>query len=362
MKNRIISVLLIFVLVFSGTSCSVSQQDKSDGATKVVVDCFDRTVQIPENPKRVTCMYASTAHMMAMLGKENLIVGCVDGIKRDVYMRYRISDIDSLNEPYQNGSINAEELASMDTDLVLLRSDVAMSESEMEKLDKLGIPYVVVDYYSVDQLKRAITLMGEIFDEQERAAAYIGFMEDTFKLVSDKVSGIKQDDRYRVYHSLTEATKTDVKGSICGEIMDVAGIVDVSIENGLTSTQKNTTTTLEEIYTWDPYAIVANEYLVADYIRAQKKWQGLTAVKENRVYTLPIGVTRWCHHGSMEPHMGSLFLAELFYPDLFSDFDMNSYIKDYYEKFFGLTLDDNDLKGLLDGTGMRKLNPSLKVE
>ena len=60
--------------------------------------------------------------------------------------------------------------------------------------------------------------------------------------------------------------------------------------------------------------------------------------------------------------MGSLFLAELFYPDLFSDFDMNSYIKDYYEKFFGLTLDDNDLKGLLDGTGMRKLNPSLKVE
>lgn len=60
--------------------------------------------------------------------------------------------------------------------------------------------------------------------------------------------------------------------------------------------------------------------------------------------------------------MGSLFLAELFYPDLFSDFDMNSYIKDYYEKFFNLTLDDNDLKGLLNGTGMRKLNPTLKME
>lgn len=271
MRNRVISVLLIFVLVFGGTSCSVSRQGRADGATKIVVDCFDRTVQIPENPKRVTCMYASTAHMMAMLGKEDIIVGCVDGIKRDVYMRYRIPDIDSLNEPYQNGSINAEELVEMNTDLVLLRSDVAMSESEMEKLDKLGIPYVVIDYYSVDQLKRAIALMGEIFDEQERAAAYIGFMEDTFKLVSDRVSVIEQDDRYRVYHSITEATKTDVKGSICGEIMDISGVVDVSIENGLTSTQKNTTTTLEEIYSWDPYAIVANEYLVADYIRAQKK-------------------------------------------------------------------------------------------
>lgn len=362
MKNRIISILLVFVFVFSGTSCTASRQDGTDGATKTVVDCFDRTVQIPKNPKRVTCMYASTAHMMAMLGKEDLIVGCVDGIKRDVYMRYRIPDIDSLNEPYKNGSINAEELVEMNTDLVLLRSDVAMSESEMEKLDKLGIPYVVVDYYSIDQLKKCIRLMGDIFDEKERAESYIKFMEDTFKLISDRVSGIKDENRYRVYHAITEATKTDVKGSICGEIMDIAGLVDVSIENGLTSTQKNTTTTLEEIYKWDPYAIVANEYLVADYMRAQKKWQGLTAVKEGRVYTLPIGVTRWCHHGSMEPQMGSLFLATLFYPDLFSDFDMDSYIKNYYENFFGLVLSDEDLKGLLSGTGMRKLNPSLEME
>lgn len=362
MKKRVISLFLVFVIVLSGTSCSVSEQAGSDGATKAVEDCLGRTVEIPKNPKRVTCMYASTAHMMAMLGKEDLIVGCVDGIKRDMYMRYKIPSIDSLFEPYRNGSINAEELVEMNTDLVLLRTDVAMSESEMEKLDKLDIPYVVVDYYSIEQLRNCITLMGEIFDEQERAASYLKFMDDTFDLVSKRVSVIADDDRYRVYHSITEATKTDVKGSICGEIMDIAGIVDISIEKGLTSSQKNTTTTLEEIYSWDPYAIVANEYLVADYIRAQKKWQGLTAVKNGRVYTLPIGVTRWCHHGSMEPQMGSLFLATLFYPDLFSDFDFDKYVKDYYEEYFGLSLSDDDLKGLLDGTGMRKLNPSLEME
>ena len=355
-KNWIMRLGIVFLLALAVLALPGCQKQTATttGPTKTIVDCMDRQVVIPQEPKRVACLYASTAHMVAMLGEADKIVGIPNGIKRDVLMAYKIPDIDAISVPFQDGAINIEELLATDTDLVLIRQSTAVNKGETEKLDKAGIPWVVVDYASLAGLKKAVAVTGEVFNRQERAAGYNADLQQTLDLVASRVSQIPETTRVRVYHAVNEAARTDLKGDLCSQITDVAGAINVSTEGGsLITDAEKTMTTLEQIYTWNPDAIIANDINATKYMLSDSKWSGLGAVVNQRVTTLPIGVTRWCHPGSMEPHMAALFIAMHFYPEQFSDIDLSQTTKDYYQQWFDLDLTDENIAAILSGAGMR---------
>lgn len=356
MKNnncRLCFLLVVLLLLAILPGCQ-AKDFTSSVPTKTITDCMDREVVIPADPQRVACLYASTAHIMAMLGQENKIVGIPNGIKRDVLMSYKRPDIASVSVPFQEGAINIEELLATNTDLVLIRQSTAVNEGEVEKLDKAGIPWVVVDYDSLEGLKKAVAVTGNVFNQQERAVGYNTYVQSTLDLIAQRVNGIPESSRVRVYHAVNEAARTDLKGDLCSQITDVAGILNVSTQGGsLITDAEKTMTTLEQIYAWNPDAIIANDINATKYILSDSKWSGLKAIANQQVTTLPVGVSRWGHPGSMEPHMAALFIAKHFYPDLFSDINLSQTTKDYYKQWFGLDLTEEDISAILAGEGMR---------
>lgn len=354
----LISILLILIMLFTVSGCGDGAGNS--GAVKTVTDCMGRQVEIPEEPENVACLYASAAHLMLMLDEQEKIVGCPNGVKTDVLMQMKYPQITETATPHQEGSINAEELLRIDADLVLLSMSLAVDEGEMAKLDDLGIPYVVIDFYNIDELRTAVDVAGQVFNKEKQAGEYIKFFDDTMAMVDERLSDVDMADAPKVFHSVNEATRTDPQDSICNEIMSRAKVIDISAAKGTASTDKNAYITLEEIYSWDPDAFVANEYSVTEYILSDSKWAGLTAVKNKAVYTLPVGATRWCHPGSIEAHMGVLSIAQQFYPEKFKDFDMEAYVADYYETYFGLELDEQTVKNILSGEGMRKSNSPMQ--
>jgi iron complex transport system substrate-binding protein len=357
MKNKKISYFLIIALILflliPVTGCQQTTA-KIDGPTKTITDCMHHEVVIPDDPQRVACLYASTAHIMTMLGQESKIVGVPNGIKRDVLMSTKIPDLQNLSVPFHSGSINVEELLAIHTDLVLLRYNTAQNKGEVEKLDKAGIPWVVVDYLNLEELSQAIRVSGTIFNVSEKAEAYNTYLTDTLNLVSTRVNTIPTTSRIRIYHAVNEAARTDLNGDICSQISDTAGVINVATQGGtLITDAEKTMTTLEQIYSWNPDAIIANDLNTTNYILTDSKWTGLQSVKNKNVTTLPIGITRWDHPGSMEPHMATLFIAMHFYPDLFLDIDLKQEVKNYYATFFNLDLDDASIASILSGNGMR---------
>jgi iron complex transport system substrate-binding protein len=353
-QKKNFSLFLAFFLLISLLSGCQNQMPAANVPTKTIVDCLDREVVIPENPQRVACLYASTAHLMAMLGVTDKIIGIPNGIKRDVLMSYIIPDVDTLSVPFQDGAINIEELLATKTDLALIRQSTAENKGEVEKLDKAGIPWVVVDYSSLESLKKAVTVMGAVFNKQERAAGYDAEIQGILDLVAQRVSAVPETSRIRVYHAVNEAARTDLNGDICTQITDAAGVINVSAQGGnLISDSEKTMTTLEQIYVWNPDAIIANDINATKYIQTDSKWSGLGAVINERVTTLPVGVTRWCHPGSIEPHLAALFIAKHFYPDQFNDVDLTAVVRDGYQKWFGLELSDENIAAILSGEGMR---------
>lgn len=358
-RNRATWLLLIMMIVFlvipAMTGCS-NLSGEGDGKTREIIDCAGRAVKIPEDPKRVACLYAPTAHMMALLDKEDRIIGAPDGVRSDVLIQMKYPEIQEVAVPYQEGSINVEELLRIDADLLLVRKDTIHKEGEVEKLEKLNIPYVVVDYASIDELYGAIRVAGSVFNEKEKAEEYIAFAQETMDLVEAELEDVAVPGPV-VFHSVNEATRTHAKGDICSEVMELGGVEDILMEGAegeLITDGGKVYTTLEQIYAWNPDGIIANESAVTRYIMEDPKWAGLDAVKRKQVYTLPVGVSRWCHPGSIEPHMGALAIAVMFFPEEMGDIDLATYTKEYYRKYFGLDLDDETIERILSGEGMRK--------
>lgn len=354
-KKTVVFILVIALLLFF-SACGSDSSGAGLENTKVVSDCLGREVHIPEKPENVTVLYASTAHMMAMLDEGEKIVAAPRGVKSDELMIMKYPDITHVPTPAEENSINIEELANLNTDLALIRRSTFENEGETEKLDKLNIPYLVVDYESIAELKEAVLVMGQVFDKNDRASEYIDFLEKTIDMVVDNIADVSKADYPNVYHSVNEAIRTDSDNDICMEIMELSGVKNAASGKNLNSEDNKNYTTLEEIYNWEPYAIIANEYSVTEYILSDSKWSGLSCVKSGRVYTLPVGATRWCHPGSMEVHMGVLAVADMFHPNEMGEIDMKEYTKDYYKEFFDLELEDELIEKILSGKGMRLSN------
>jgi iron complex transport system substrate-binding protein len=110
---------------------------------------------------------------------------------------------------------------------------------------------------------------------------------------------------------------------------------------------------MEQILLWNPDIILANEPGVADVIRKDPKWAPVTAVKQDRIYQLPIGISRWGHPGSLETPLAILWTAKVIYPEKFIHINMHDEIKYFYNRFFNHELSDEMVEQILSGRGMR---------
>lgn len=357
-KIKYLSIIAaIFILILmTGCASKLDGNKTSEANSSVtVVDYLGREVSIPQPVKRIACGYAYTGHVTTMLGRGDDIVAVVDGLKRDKVLTDMHPHIKELPVPFGTGTINIEELLSCNPDVVFLKIDTAINKSVTEKLDSLNIPYVVVDYTTIEEQINTFTLMGKVLGEEEKIEKYIYYynkiMVDTKKITDS----IPEYSRAKLYHSVNEAVRTDLKGSIAAQWIDITGAINVSTQDELKVSGDKSYATLEQIYLWDPDIIIANEAGVPEYILSNEQWASLRAVKENNVYQIPVGISRWGHPGSLETPLAILWTSKLLYPDYFEHINMEEETRNYYAVFFDLELNDDDVYKILSGKGMREL-------
>jgi iron complex transport system substrate-binding protein len=349
--------MLLFVLFAAGCANNKTPvETSSDSKTSdfvTVTDFIGRQVQVPEKVERIACLYAYTGHVVTMLGKGSDIVAVVEGLKRDVMMTEMSPGIRNAVVPSAEGAVNIEELVKVNPDLVFIRNDTAQSKGEIEKLEKSGIPYLVVEFRNIKEQMYSIEMIGKAIGAPEQAKKYNDYYQRCIDLVQTRVAGIPEKERVRVYHSVNEATRTDARDTLPADWLNVAGVINVSVNENLKLLGNKYYASLEQILMWDPEVILANEAGVADYILTNKQWSALSAVKNKKVYQMPNGVSRWGHPGSLETPLAILWTAKTIYPDLFTDLDMVAETKAFYKDFFRYEVSDDEVAKILSGIGMR---------
>lgn len=361
--KRTCAILILFLVLLSLLLSGCAADKTTGGAAAVkaekavktisVVDFAGRDVRVPQNVKRIGCLYAFSGHVVAMLGKEKNIVAVVAGLKRDKLLTRMYPSIKNAYVPYSEGSVNIEELMNANPDIVFVQSQTANSKGEVEKLKISHTPYLVVDYRNMKEQQNTIAMIGKATGAQDKAKKYNAYYQHCIDLVRKRVQNIPWQQRVRVYHSVNEATRTDTRNSLSADWIQTAGAIDVSVNGKLKLFENKYYAGLEQIYLWDPEVILCNEEGVANYILTNQKWAGLKAVKNHEVYQMPNGISRWGHPGSMETPLAILWTAKTLYPDRFKDIDMREETKKFYKEFFNYPLNDAMVDRILSGEGMR---------
>lgn len=354
--KTIITSGLLLCLLLSLLLCSACSKEEQTGtpsktASKTITDCNDRKVEIPVQINRIACLCPESGYILAMLGQGDKIVAVVDGLQRDLILTDMYPNIREAPKPKVSGAINIEELVRTDPDVVFVKADI--SSAEAEKLNKSHIPFLTIEFNSIKAQQYAIAMIGKAIGMSEQAEKYNKYYQSRMEMIQARVADIPEDQRVRVYHSLNEATRTDVKGSLSSEWLNATGALNVALSGELRNLEGKYFASLEQILLWNPDVILVNETAVADYILSSKQWAPLQAVINQRVWQLPSGISRWGHPSSPETPLAIMWTAKTIYPDKFADLDMAAETRFFYKEFFGLDLADEVVDRILNGGGMR---------
>ena len=317
-----------------------------------LVDSADRTVTVPFDPKRVATLYAVSGHITCMLDKGDRIVAVNNGLKRDVILNELIPTIDDATMAVSSGKINMESLLEKKIDLAFISLDMYHDTQQIKQLESFDIPYVVVDFQSIDQQKNVVSFMGEIFDANEEAQNFVMFYDDIIAILDQDLLDLADDEKIKVYHSINEANCTVANDTFAADWMKYAGGLNVSLGTALEKDGDKYYTNLEQIILWNPEIIFCNEWGVSDYILKHPQWQLIEAVKKEKVYQMPIGISRWGHKTSIETPLAMLWVAKILYPEKFKA-DVREIARAYYHTLFEFELTDDMYDQMLKGETMR---------
>jgi iron complex transport system substrate-binding protein len=105
--------------------------------------------------------------------------------------------------------------------------------------------------------------------------------------------------------------------------------------------------TMQQVLSWKPDIILLSGYCDSiDIVMKNPDWASVKAVKNGRVYRIPMGIYAW-DHASGEGVLLMIYMAKIFHPDLFKEWDMIKEMKTFYSEVYGKTITDQDAERIL---------------
>ncbi|MCL2816942.1 MAG: ABC transporter substrate-binding protein, partial [Clostridiales bacterium] len=298
-KSRyLIAGLLMLSLLLCFGGCGPAQQREIPEGHILITDCLGREVWVPQNPQYIASLFAPGTHIIGMLGGSENVVAINEGVTRDILFVEIYPAILEARQPRVSAVTNIEELFKDPAPQVIFVDASTINDAKMmENLERFGVPVVAVRYNSIEELKHAFSMIGEILGSESKAAEYNAFLSDTLEMITGRLAGGGAEKKV-VYHALNEILRTDITNTLSGQWIPMMGLTPAGIKEieGADSDAKHYVS-LEQLLRYDPEYIIINGADVYDYIYSDRGYRlhVLQAYKNDNIYLLPMGVTRWAH-------------------------------------------------------------------
>lgn len=346
-------------LLGCGDKAPVSSE-KALPEAKTITDHSGRKVEIPAQVDRVVTgrilPFPATYYLATGSCKE--LVGIHPASKsaaQHSVLKDMAPEIMQAQTSFLQGSdMNIEELLKLQPDLVFELGE--NNSQNIEKLEAAGLTTVAINTMSLhkgDSLKTMnswLELLGQITGKKERADEVIAYGNETQAMIAERLKGVAEKDEPRglMIFRLTEK-EIEVSGSgFFGHYwLNYTGAQDVA-----EAIKVKALVDMEQIYAWNPDVIYLTNFspaqpedLINNTIPGQD-WSKVKAVKEGKVYKIPLGIYRWFPPSGDAPLMLK-WLAQKHHPELFADYKIEDEIKAYYKRFYQYELSDQQINTIL---------------
>lgn len=381
--KKAISLLLALTLLFALCACGAPAEPTppaepaapsnptepqtpdtpAEPVSVTVTDMIGRDLQlIPGSYERVVCIGAGALRMYTYIGDTALLCGVEDIDNPTLDTRPKM--FDSVARPYMiayadvfstlpSCGVGGPNAQAAEAEMILsCNPDIVISEYEdVEKAnalqEQLGVPVVTLrsgkDSVFDEAFRGSMTLLGQIFGREERAAELIAFIETEAAEISARTADIAEEDRPGVYicglgnwgttnHLMTAADYVSFK---------IANIRNVAVgltAEGIQPIEAEKFTALGEeidIMIMDAAAV---KNIAPLYAEDPALFDGCKAWETGEVY---LQMAYNAYYTNYETALiNTWFNAKSVYPALFEDVDMTEKTNEVCEMFLGQAMAD----------------------
>lgn len=238
---------------------------------------------------------------------------------------------------------NVEGILALKPDVVFQWATSA-SGDVISVLDRTGVPVLGMRAGSQEDLAGFITMIGQVSGNAPRAAELLARQDKERHIVEAAMSGLDDAQRPRVIYFNRAAQTLRVAGRNTNSnyYIHLAGGRNVAADS-----PPQNTVTIEQVLTWNPQVILLGNFDAAmpSDIYADPRWQSIDAVKNRRVYKVPLGGYRW-DPPSQESALMWVWLAGLLQPDR-EPANVRAVMRDWYSFLYQHDLSDDEIDGIL---------------
>jgi iron complex transport system substrate-binding protein len=234
--------------------------------------------------------------------------------------------------------------------LLALRPDVVVQWANqgpdlISAVERTGLPVIGVTYGTEAFIRGAIEMYGDLIGRPDRAVELLAFRDAMKVRLDSALSGVAESRKPRVLHLSAAMTTLQVAAS--GTYQDVV-IGMAGGRNVAGAMREFPTINPEQIVVWAPEVILLNGFeaqLFPEHIYRNPLFAGIPAVRDRRVYKLPLGGQRW-DPPSHESPLTWLWQAILYHPDRIT-MDLRAEMKAAYRLLYGHDLTEAEVDDIL---------------
>ena len=371
--KRVLAFLLAMIMVLSMAACGgnvekgedteEAETTEADNGTHVVTDHNGYEIEVPnEIDKVVVCdILPLTSVLTVFFDSGEKLVGmsptsmnaAENGLLGEIYPEI----LDAETGFIDGSTVNTEELMKLEPDVVFYN---AVRTELGEQLRNAGFAAIGVsvnkwEYDCIETLNEWIALLGEIFPDNDKTEIVEQRSNEMYEFVQERVADIPEEDRENVFF-LYKYSDTSIETSgakFFGQWWaDATGSVNVVDE---LTTDNSVNVNMEQIYEWNPSVIFITNFTsagpddLANNTVDNYDWSVVDAVKNQRVYKMPLGMYRSYTPGADTP-VTLLWMAKTTYPDYFEDIDITEETINYYKELFGVELTTEQAESIFTPT------------
>ena len=321
--KRFLAMLLALSLALSLTVCVQAEP-------VVLTDMAGREVSIEAVPERIVSGYYISTSTLIALGIQDKLVGIeAKADKRPIY-KLSVPELIELPNVGTAKEFNLEGCLALEPDLVILPLKL---KNAAQTLEELGIPVLLVNPESQEQLMEMVALLGDATGTADRAGELADYIEAQEAALAELLADAGTPTVYLGGNS--SLLSTAGQAMYQSDMIVRAGGVNVAAEIEDTYWVD---ISYEQLLAWDPeYIILASDASYpAEDVLADENLKDCTAVKNGNVYHLPADVESW---DSPVPSgfLGSWWVASVLHGDLVTEADRDAVINEFYDTFYGFT-------------------------
>ncbi len=374
MKKYLSILLAVLTLTISMVGCGSSASDststepasqsESDAeGTHTVVDHAGNTVEVPNKITRVVIdqIPILSTYMAYFQGSAPNIVGFCGSFK-DTITKTVLKDIapelmESADTVYAQSDLNIEEIMKLNPDVIFYNVN---NEEHAQILQASGIPCIgfatVGGDTEADPLQRYqqwLDLLEDVFGEDGKMDDFKEAGNSIIADVESRIATVAEDQRPSamiLWKYADGVPQVSGKGTFGTYWLKRLGVKDVVVDEAKGFTQVN----MEQVYKWDPDILFLDgpgllSLTSSDVLNNTVEgtdFSTLTAVKNQRVYDTTLGMWNWFTPNPDAPIVYAWMACQT-YPEAFADYPLEDTIREYYQKWYGYTVTDEDMEEML---------------